>query len=34
VIYLYLSRLQQRLAPHRAGRVPSLADKMGAATAD
>jgi HAE1 family hydrophobic/amphiphilic exporter-1 len=34
VIYLYLSRLQQRLAPHRAGRVPALANKMGAATAD
>ena len=34
VIYLYLSRLQQRLAPNRAGRMPTLADKMGAATAD
>src|SRR5580693_4487394 len=32
VIYLYLSRLQQRLAPSRS-RLPTLADKMGA-TAD
>jgi multidrug efflux pump subunit AcrB len=31
VIYLYLDRLQQRLAPHR-GRMPRLAAKMGAAT--
>ncbi len=31
VIYLYLDRLQRRLAPRRRGRVPSLADKMGAA---
>ena len=34
VIYLYLSRLQQRLAPARGSRMPTLADKMGAATAD
>jgi hydrophobe/amphiphile efflux-1 (HAE1) family protein len=34
VIYLYLSRLQQRLAPARASRLPTLADKMGTATAD
>jgi hydrophobe/amphiphile efflux-1 (HAE1) family protein len=34
VIYLYLSRLQQRLAPQRIRRVPTLAEKMGTATAD
>ncbi len=33
VIYLYLERLQRRLAPSRARRVPALAAKMGA-TAD
>ena len=33
VIYLYLERLQRRLAPSRAQRVPALAAKMGA-TAD
>jgi hydrophobe/amphiphile efflux-1 (HAE1) family protein len=33
VVYLYLERLQRRLAPRRAGRLPTLADKMGA-TAD
>ena len=33
VIYLYLERLQRRLAPSRAHRLPALADKMGA-TAD
>jgi hydrophobe/amphiphile efflux-1 (HAE1) family protein len=33
VIYLYLERLQRRLAPRRAGRMPPLAEKMGA-TAD
>jgi multidrug efflux pump subunit AcrB len=33
VIYLYLERLQRRLSPRRASRMPSLADKMGA-TAD
>jgi len=31
VIFLYLDRLQRRLAPKRASRMPSLADKMGAA---
>jgi Cu/Ag efflux pump CusA len=30
VIYLYLERLQRRLAPRRASRMPSLAEKMGA----
>jgi multidrug efflux pump subunit AcrB len=34
VIYLYLSRLQQRLAPARTSRLPTLADKMGTAAAD
>ena len=33
VIYLYLDRLQRRLAPRRHSRMPSLAEKMGA-TAD
>ncbi len=33
VIYLYLDRLQQRLAPRRS-RMPALASKMGGATAD
>ncbi len=33
VIYLYLDRLQQRLAPKRS-RMPALASKMGGATAD
>jgi Cu/Ag efflux pump CusA len=33
VIFLYLDRLQRRLAPKRGSRVPSLAEKMGA-TAD
>jgi len=33
VIYLYLERLQRRLAPKRGSRMPSLAEKMGA-TAD
>ena len=31
VIFLYLDRLQRRLAPKRASRMPSLAEKMGAA---
>jgi hydrophobe/amphiphile efflux-1 (HAE1) family protein len=30
VIYLYLDRLQRRLAPRRASRMPKLAEKMGA----
>ncbi len=34
VIYLYLSRLQQRLAPARTSRLPTLVDKMSTATAD
>ena len=34
VIYLYLDRLQRRLAPRRHSRMPQLAEKMGAATAD
>jgi hydrophobe/amphiphile efflux-1 (HAE1) family protein len=34
VVYLYLDRLQRRLAPRRASRMPHLAEKMGAATAD
>ena len=34
VIYLYLERLQRRLAPKRTGRLPSLAEKMGSAAAD
>ena len=33
VIYLYLDRLQRRLAPRRHSRMPALAEKMGA-TAD
>jgi multidrug efflux pump subunit AcrB len=33
VIYLYLDRLQRKLAPRRASRMPALAEKMGA-TAD
>jgi multidrug efflux pump subunit AcrB len=33
IIYLYLERLQHRLAPKRGSRMPSLAEKMGA-TAD
>ncbi len=33
IIYLYLERLQRWLAPKRASRIPSLAEKMGA-TAD
>jgi multidrug efflux pump subunit AcrB len=33
VIYLYLERLQRVLSPRRVGRLPTLADKMGA-TAD
>ena len=31
VIYLYLDRLQRRLVPKRRARMPSLAEKMGAA---
>ena len=31
VIYLYLDRLQRRLAPRRHSRMPALAEKMGAA---
>ena len=31
VIYLYLDRLQRRLSPKRHSRMPTLADKMGAA---
>jgi multidrug efflux pump subunit AcrB len=31
VIYLYLSRLQHRLTTRRSRRLPTLADKMGAA---
>jgi multidrug efflux pump subunit AcrB len=31
VIFLYLDRLQHRLAPKRSRRLPSLAEKMGAA---
>ncbi len=34
VIYLYLEGLQRRLAPRRSSRMPSLASKMGSATAD
>ncbi len=34
VIYLYLGRLQSRLSPRRTSRLPHLAEKMGAATAD
>ena len=34
VIYLYLGRLQARLSPKHSRRLPTLADKMGAATAD
>jgi multidrug efflux pump len=33
-VYLYLDRLQRRLAPRRASRMPHLAEKMGAAAAD
>ncbi len=32
VIYLYLDRLQRLLSPKRRARLPTLADKMGAAT--
>ena len=31
VIYLYLERLQRLLAPRRRVRIPTLAEKMGAA---
>ena len=34
VVYLYLDRLQHWLMPRRASRMPSLASKMGAGTAD
>jgi len=34
VVYLYLSRLQHMLAPKRAQALPTLAEKMGAASAD
>jgi hypothetical protein len=34
VIYLYLDRLQRRLSPRGHSRMPKLAEKMGAATAD
>jgi multidrug efflux pump subunit AcrB len=34
VVYLYLDRLQHWLVPRRASRMPSLASKMGAGTAD
>ncbi|HEX4262604.1 MAG TPA: multidrug efflux RND transporter permease subunit [Acetobacteraceae bacterium] len=34
VVYLYLDRLQHWLAPRRRSRLPTLADKMGEATAD
>jgi hypothetical protein len=31
VVYLYLDRLQHRLAPRRAAKLPMLAVKMGSA---
>jgi len=34
VIYLYLERLQAWLSPKRRMTLPTLAEKMGAATAD
>jgi hydrophobe/amphiphile efflux-1 (HAE1) family protein len=34
VVYLYLDRLQHWLAPRRRSRLPTLADKLGEATAD